>query len=278
MVYTVADPVAVIRLNRPERYNAFTGPMLDEIRDCARRADSDPAVVGIVLTGTGKAFSSGWDTETLAEDVGANSPLRRVAPDDPTPDWFSHLLDTGKPVIAAVNGVAAAGGFVLALMADVRIADPVARFTTAFSKRGLVAEHGSSWLLPRLIGHSRALDLLFTSRMVDATEALALGLVNRIAEHDAVEEACSYVRTLAESTAPASLRAAKQLVYRHLGDHDAAVREAWNVMIDSFAGPDPAEGARAFVERRPPSFRRLGADQGGSNTVGQTATETESSW
>lgn len=258
VVYAVHPPVAVIRLNRPERYNALNSDVLTRLRESVRAAEANPDVVGIVLTGTGKAFSSGWDTESLAEDVGANSPLRRLGPDDPTPELFSYLLDVTKPVIAAVNGVTVAGGLVLALMADRRFADPTARFATVFARRGLIAEHGTSWLLPRLIGLSKALDLLFTGRMVDAAEALRLGLIDQIAERDVLEEACDYVRVLADTVAPESLRVTKQLVYRQLGDYDAAVREAWNTMIDSFAGPDPEEGARAFVERRPPRFRRVG--------------------
>jgi enoyl-CoA hydratase/carnithine racemase len=267
VVYTVDPPVAVIRLNRPDRYNALNNEVLARLRESVRDAEANPDVVGIVLTGTGKAFSSGWDTESLADDVGPNSTLRRLGPDDPTPEMFSYLLDITKPVIAAVNGVAVAGGLVLAVLADRRFADPSARFATVFARRGLIAEHGSSWVLPRLVGLSKALDLLFTGRMVDATEALSLGLIDQIARDDVLEEACAYVRLLAETVAPESLRVTKQLVYRQLGDYDAAVREAWNTMIDSFSGPDPEEGARAFVERRPPNFRRVGARSAGEGEV-----------
>lgn len=257
--YSVNDPVAVIRLNRPDRLNALNADVLQAMRSAVRSAEQDPAVVGIVLTGTGRAFCSGWDADSLTSEVGADSPYGHVAEQDPTPDWFSYLLQTTKPVIAAINGVAAATGFVLALMADLRFAVPTARLTTAFARRGLVSEHGSSWLLPRLIGPSKALDLLFSARMVEAEEALRLGLVDRIAQGDVVEEASEYIRGLAESSSPASLRETKTLVYRHLGDHDQAVREAWNAMADSFARPDPTEGITAFVERRPPRFPRLGS-------------------
>lgn len=260
VVYSVTDPVAVVRLNRPDRLNALNADVLNALREAIRQAEDDPAVVGIVITGTGRGFCSGWDADALATEVGANSPYQRVNEQDPTPDWFSFLLGTAKPVIAAINGAAAATGFVLALMADLRFAAPTARLTTAFSRRGLVAEHGSSWLLPRLIGPSKALDLLFTSRMVDAEEALRIGLVDRVAD-DPVEEASAYIRALAESCSPSSLREAKRLVYRHLGDHDLAVREAWNAMTDSFERPDPTEGMSSFVERRAPRFPRIGDDE-----------------
>jgi enoyl-CoA hydratase/carnithine racemase len=261
VVCTIDDPVAVIRLNRPDNLNALDAAMLGTLRDSVRRAEHDPAVVGIIITGTGRGFCSGWDAESLVSEVGADSQYRHLREQDPTPDWFSFLLHTTKPVIAAVNGVAAATGFVLALMADLRFADPTARFTTAFSRRGLVAEHGSSWLLPRLIGPSKALDLLLTARMVDANEAVRIGLVDRIAAHNVVDEASDYIRALAENCSPSALRETKRLVYRHLGDHDHAIREAWNTMADSFDRTDPTEGMTAFVNRRPPRFPRVGDTQ-----------------
>jgi enoyl-CoA hydratase/carnithine racemase len=265
VLYSVSDPVAIVRLNKPDRLNALDVGMLGALHDAVRQAEQDPAVVGIIITGTGRAFCSGWDAEALVDEVGDESPYRPLTTQDPTPNWFSFLLSTTKPVIVALNGVAAATGFVLALMADLRFAAPAAKLTTAFAKRGLVAEHGSSWLLPRLIGPSRALDLLFTSRMVEAEEALRIGLVDRI-EDDPVAAAEQYVRGLAETVSPAALRDAKRLVYRHLGDHDAAVREAWDAMTDSFLRPDPTEGIASFVERRPPQFPRV-TDAGESPTL-----------
>jgi enoyl-CoA hydratase/carnithine racemase len=256
VLYTVNDPVAIVQLNRPDRLNALNFSMLRVLHESVRAAEEDPTVVGIVITGTGRAFCSGWDADALVDEVADDSPYQPLTEQDPTPNWFSFLLDTTKPVIVALNGVAAATGFVLALMADLRFAAPTARMTTAFAKRGLVAEHGSSWLLPRLIGPSRALDLLFTSRMVEAGEALRIGLVDRIHE-EPVEAAEHYIRGLAETVSPAALRGAKRLVYRHLGDHDRAVREAWNAMTESFLRPDPTEGIASFVERRPPRFPRI---------------------
>lgn len=258
IVYTVDDPVAVIRLDKEEQLNALDPAMLDEMRACVREAEDDRRVVGIVLTGTGRAFCSGWDATALADDVGEGSSYSAVGDGDPTPDLFAYLVKTSKPVLAAVNGVAAAAGFVLSLMADLRFCAAEARFSTTFAKRGLVAEHGSSWMLPRLVGTSKALDLLFTARMVGAEEALRIGLADRVVEGDPVDEASDYIRALARTSSPASLKETKRLVYGHLGNHDQAVRDAWNAMVDSFARPDPTEGISAFVERRDPQFPRLG--------------------
>ena len=189
---TLDPPVAVIRLERPDQLNAFTYPMLAALRRAVDTAVADPAVVGIVLTGAGRAFSAGLDMAALGASAatgdasaGASGVLAGAPRRDELPALFSYLLDVPKPVIAAVNGVAAGGGFVLAMMCDLRIAgEQGASFTTVFGKRGLVAEHGTSWLLPRLVGTSRALDLLWSSRRVDATEALRIGLVDRVVADD----------------------------------------------------------------------------------------------
>lgn len=159
IVYEVTDPVATIRLNRPEALNAFTHHTLGEIRNAVDRAVADRAVVGIIITGTGRAFSAGLDMASLTATTGSST-KPAPAPEDQLPGIFSYLLEVPKPVIAALNGVAAGGGLVLALMSDLRIAARDAQLTTVFLKRGLIAEHGTSWLLPRLVGVSRALDLL----------------------------------------------------------------------------------------------------------------------
>jgi enoyl-CoA hydratase/carnithine racemase len=150
IIYEVADPVATITLNRPERLNAMTNRMFADFRRAVEAAAEDPAVVGIVVTGVGRAFSAGLDTDALSAiaeagtaDSGASSTGRG--------GLFSYLTEVPKPVIAAVNGVTAGGGYVLATMCDVRFASPAARFTTVFSKRGLVGEHGVTWTTPRLV-------------------------------------------------------------------------------------------------------------------------------
>jgi enoyl-CoA hydratase/carnithine racemase len=257
----IDDPVALIRLNRPEKLNAFTYHTLREIRSAIDAAAADPRVVGIVITGNGRAFSAGLDLQVLTEiNEQQTAPEGADGDPDALPGIFSYLLEVPKPIIAAVNGVAAGGGLILALMSDLRFASSNASFTTVFLKRGLIAEHGSSWLLPRLTGVSRALDLLWMSERIDAEEARAVGLVDRVIEPEALlDTACDYVSRLAATVPPAAMAETKRLVYRHLGTgYREALREAQESQNRFVVAPDAVEGARSFIEKRPPRFRRLG--------------------
>jgi len=258
----IKDSVAVVRLDRPEKLNAFTFRMVAQIRDAVERAGADESAVGIVVTGTGRAFSAGLDTADLARSASGTEPSGDAAANpsaDELPALFSYILRIRKPVIAAVNGVAAGGGFVLAMMCDLRFAAESASFTTAFSKRGLIAEHGTSWILPRLVGLSRALDLLWSSRRFDAAEAFRLGFVDRIVPGDrVVEEACAYIRDLAANVSPRSIAVIKSQVYRHLSlGMEPAIRDADASMREALLHPDASEGVASFVERRPPRFQRF---------------------
>ncbi|MFU8815981.1 MAG: enoyl-CoA hydratase/isomerase family protein [Pseudomonadales bacterium] len=258
----IEDPVAIIRLNRPEKLNAFTHQTLREIRAAVDAAVADPRVVGIVITGNGRAFSAGLDLQVLA-DINEQQTAPTTGGDDANalPGIFSYLLEVPKPVIAAVNGVAAGGGLILALMSDLRFASSAASFTTVFLKRGLIAEHGSSWILPRLMGVSRALDLLWMSERIDAEEALSVGLVDRVTEPEAlIDTACDYISRLAAAVPPAAMAETKRLVYRHLGSgYREALREAEESQNRFVVAPDAIEGARSFMEKRPPRFGRLGS-------------------
>ena len=251
--------MVVVRMDRPEKLNAFTFEMIDAIRACVDRAASDERVLAIVITGTGRAFSAGLDTGDLARSASAGEP-RGSTPRSASelPALFSYLLRIAKPVIAAVNGVAAGGGFVLAMMCDLRFASDDASFTTAFSKRGLIAEHGTSWLLPRLVGTSRALDLLWSARRIDAAEALRIGFVDRVVPRERLlDEVRAYVHALASTVSPRSLAVMKSQVYRHwsLG-MEPALFEADELMKQALRHPDAAEGVASFVERRAPRFKR----------------------
>jgi enoyl-CoA hydratase/carnithine racemase len=266
VVVEVADCVAIVRLNRPERMNAFTFRMVAEIRSAIDRAAADENVVGIIITGTGRAFSAGLDTTDLARSASgtAQADLENSTPaTDDLPALFSYLLKIPKPVIAAVNGVAAGGGFVLAMMCDLRFAAESASFTTVFSKRGLIAEHGTSYLLPRLVGTSRALDLLWSSRRFDAAEALRIGFADRVVANDrVVEEARSYLRELAANVSPRSLAVIKAQVYGHLSlGMEAAIRHSDKIMNEALTHPDATEGVASFVERRPPRFQPWKGDK-----------------
>ncbi len=171
----------------------------------------------------------------------------------------TFALTIPKPIIAAVNGACAGLGLVHALMCDLRFAASEAKLTTAFARRGLVAEHGISWMLPRLIGPARALDLLLSGRIVLGREAAELGLVNRAIEADRLlEETLDYARMLASESSPASMAHVKHQVYADLERPlDASMEEANRLMAACFAGPDFGEGVRSFLERRAPKFAPL---------------------
>lgn len=254
----VADGVAVITLNRPERLNAWTQAMEHDyfalLQDCGR----SPDVRAIVVTGAGRGFCAGADMnelETLSADGAALPPHDSERPAQSLP------LTIAKPILAAINGPCAGIGLVQALMCDVRFAAAGAKLTTAFARRGLVAEHGISWLLPRLVGPARALDLLLSGRIVLAEEAAAMGLVNRVcAPERLLEDALAYARELAVSCSPASMATMKRQVYADLERGLAeAMTSADSLMLESFAQPDFAEGVASFVERREPRFAALGA-------------------
>jgi enoyl-CoA hydratase/carnithine racemase len=259
VTYSVDGPMGIVRLDRPEKLNAFTFVMIEQIRGAVEQAAADPDVVAIVITGTGRAFSAGLDTVDLTRStegtVGRST--ERAADDDELPALFSYLLRVSKPVIAAVNGVTAGGGFVLAMMSDLRFAAESASFTTAFSKRGLIAEHGTSWLLPRIVGTSRALDLLWSARRIGADEALRMGFVDRVVPDGALlDEVRAYVTELAANVSPRSIAVMKAQIYGDLSlPLEAALRGADEQVNASLDHPDAKEGVVSFVERRPPRFQ-----------------------
>lgn len=258
IIFEVSDPVATITLNRPERLNAMTDSLFRDFRDAIDTAAADPSVVGIVVTGAGRAFSAGLDTDGLIAIAQAGSGGSGRATKG-RGGLFSYLTEVPKPVIAAVNGVVAGGGYVLATMCDIRIGCPAARFTTVFSKRGLVAEHGVTWTTPRLVGLGRAMDLLWTSRMIDADEAYRIGLLEFLVD-DPVAEAKNYIEELAKNVSPTSMADTKRMIWDHAGlDIDTSLEDVVDVVGAQFGRPDIAEGVNSFLEKRPPAFPRLGS-------------------
>lgn len=251
----VTDGVCVLTLNRPERMNAWTHEMEARYFDLLAEAERDPETRVIVVTGAGRGFCPGFDMDALAamssgqENGDATGPSR--------PQTFP--LTIGKPIVAAINGACAGIGLVQALMCDIRFAAAGAKFTTAFARRGLVAEHGSSWMLPRLVGPAAALDLLLSGRVFLAEEAERLGVVNRVFDPESVlEETLAYARDAAANCSPASMAAMKAQVYRDLQRGlDESLEDANRLMLESFARPDFAEGVQSFVERREPKFAPL---------------------
>ena len=258
LTYEVDDPVATITLNRPATLNALTYPMLAAFREAVDAAARDPKVVGIVVTGAGRGFCSGLDASVLQATTTTGSSSRPKT--DDVPGLFTWLLSVPKPVISAVNGVAAGGGFVLTVMSDLRIASTAGSFTSIFSKRGLIAEHGTTWIVPRLVGAGAALDLLWSSRKIDAAEAHRIGLVQQVVEPDDLLPACRrYIVDLAESVSPASLADTKRLVYEGFGvEYPAALQVIDEVQYAALDRVDSKEGAAALIEKRPASFPRLG--------------------
>jgi len=256
ILFETMGRVALIRLNRPQTLNALTMAMLADIRRLVATAEADPEVTAIAFVGEGRGFCSGLDSQALVESTRAGSAGQRSGGPD-LPGMFSYLLEVGKPVISAVNGVAAGGGFVLAMMSDLRFGSEAASFTTIFSKRGLIAEHGTSWLLPKLVGASRALDLLWSSRRVNAEEALRIGLLDRVLPADELLPAVvEYVDQLAETVSPNSIAVIKAQVYRHLSEAARpALEDSDRLTKASLDHPDAKEGAMALVERRAPRFQ-----------------------
>jgi len=251
-LYDVRDGVAVVTLNRPERNNGMNGDLEVAYLTRLLQAADDPAARAIVVTGTGKSFCPGADL--AGGPAASGEPL----PNSKIPVDVARRID--KPMIAAINGGCAGVGLVQALFCDVRFADANAKFTTAFARRGLVAEYGIAWMLPRIVGRGAAADLLLSGRTFTADEALRLGMVSRVCEPGTVVEAAvAYARDLAVNVSPASMATMKRQLERYqFMDWDGALADSHTLMRQSMGQPDVIEGIGAFVARREPSFVPLG--------------------
>lgn len=260
--YEVRDRIVKITFNRPDRMNALTKIMERELREAMEQAGNDPEVRAIILTGAGRAFCAGMDMDELEvlppEDIRAQEWMRPYDMNRRA-DYqtrYSYFPAVQKPIIAAINGAAAGLGLVMSLYSDIRFASETAVFATAFAKRGLIAEHGIAWMLPRVVGPGHAADLLYSSRKVSAMEALQMGLVNRLVKPEALlDEAHAYARDLADNVSPRSIRVMKRQLwespYQSLGD---AVMSANHEMFLSIQSEDFTEGVAHFLERRPARF------------------------
>jgi enoyl-CoA hydratase/carnithine racemase len=267
-LYQVTERVATLTLNRPDKLNAWTAVMEQEVRAAMTEAEKDDSVRAIVLTGAGRGFCSGADISLLSAvaQKGINEVQRAQATQTSSastngarPDFqkkYSYFPALTKPVIAAINGPAVGLGLVIALYADIRLASDAARFGTAFARRGLIAEYGMAWMLPRLVGHANALDLLFSARMIDAAEAFRMGLANQILPAATFAEAVQkYAAEMASTVSPRSLRVMKRQVYDAMFQ---TLAESFGVaereMIESLKCDDFKEGVAHFVEKRAPVF------------------------
>ncbi len=269
ILYEVKDPIATITLNRPDRLNAYTSRMGDEIKHAVAAAEADPQVVAILITGAGRGFCAGADMGDLKKassgDADFFSADRLEAdPGDPEMTGFraplAYMHSVRKPIVAAINGPVAGIGLALALFCDIRFAADSAVFTTAFAQRGLIAEWALSWTLSRLIGQARAADLVLSARKVRAEEAAEMGLVNRVLPKDELLAfAENYARELGTNCSPTSLQIIKRQLYNGLHQNlDEAMSDSIALMNESLRRADFKEGVDSFLEKRPPKFPRIG--------------------
>lgn len=257
------DGVAVITLNRPEQRNGWNPELERRFYQVLADADQDEGIRACVLTGAGKTFCPGVDSGRLDRIAGVTLDLsNRITP--------SHTLAFRKPLIAAINGGCAGMGLVQALMCDVRFAARGAKFTTAFARRGLAGEYGATWLLPRVIGTERALDLLLSARTFDADEALQLGVVSRVVDRDDLLVAArSYAADIAANCSPASLAMIKHQVLTDAdADYESAMRRGYRAMHALANGVDFREGIDSYLQRRLPQFAPLAPDMRPADITG----------
>ena len=267
--YAVADRVATITQNRPDQLNAWTATKEQEVRSAVEEAGRDGQVRVIVLTGAGRGFCAGADISLLGAVAkqGATEQVRERAlrnpgtggPEGVRADFqnrYSYFLATEKPVIAAINGPAVGLGLVIALYCDLRFASDAARFSTVFARRGLIAEYGMAWMLPRIVGHANALDLLFSARTIDAPEAVRMGLANRVFPQEGfLDRVNEYAQNLTSNVSPRSMKVIKRQVYEAMFE---SLQEAFEIseheMIASFDSEDFKEGVAHYLEKRSPDF------------------------
>jgi len=257
IIYTKKEGIATITLNRPEKRNAFSPAMMESIYQAVEDAAEDDTVRVLVITGTGSAFCSGADVKAMAERFnqpgggGQGEPemMKRVS----LPVLFRKFE---KPIIAAINRVADAGGFDFALACDIRIASDKARFAELFIRRGVMPAMGGTYFLPRLVGVDRACQLIWTGDMIDAREAERIGLVTMVVPHEELESATLELAEKLAKGPPLAIQKAKRNIYRGLGmDLESALEYAASDMKELQQTEDHEEGARAFVEKRQPVFK-----------------------
>jgi enoyl-CoA hydratase/carnithine racemase len=266
--YFLDGGIATVELHRPERMNAWTGRMHTEYRWCLAEADRDPAARAIVVTGAGRGFCVGGDAKALEghAEKGGYDPGTPAVMAEPGfgvaaefDASFAYQFGLQKPIVAAINGPAAGVGLALACFTDLRFAAAGIKMTTAHGKLNLPAEYGLSWILPRLVGLTRANDLLLTSRAFLAEEAKDMGMLNEVyPREELLEHTYAYVQRMIETVSPNSLKQTRWQVYRDLHrDAATAVRDSEALIDEMMKEADYREGVEAFVEKRPPRWHDL---------------------
>ncbi|UAJ09276.1 crotonase/enoyl-CoA hydratase family protein [Polymorphobacter megasporae] len=278
--YAVADGIATITLDRPDKLNAFTGTMMAELIAAFDAADADDAVRAVIVTGEGRAFCAGadlsagaatFDYDNRADNPRGASPVRADGSIDYVHDAVRdgggrvtlRIFQSLKPVIAAINGPAVGIGATMLLAMDIRIAADTARFGFVFARRGIVPEACSSWFLPRIVGIAQALEWCFSGRVFPASEALAGRLVSKVVPAaDLIAEAMRIAREIADNTAPVSIALTRQMMWRMLGaasPMDAHKIDSRAIYSRGRSG-DAKEGVMSFIEKRPAAFPETVAD------------------
>jgi enoyl-CoA hydratase/carnithine racemase len=256
VLYDVADHVATITINRPEQQNTISGPMLDALSRCLLEADRDPEVRAMVIAGSGRFFCAGLDLRSGR--VGGGSSEQRSSPATidlrNTPPTVLHNLDT--PTICALNGSAAGYGMDLALGCDIRIMADTAKLAAAFTARGVVPESGGTWILPRLIGWSKAAELIFTGRTLTAQESEQLGLVSKVVPAaETVAAAQALAREIA-GNAPLAVQSSKRMMRMAMNEtFNDHVHHVYLQLLPLFQSEDFREGMASFLEKRKPEFK-----------------------
>ncbi len=272
IIYDVKDRIATITLNRPDRLNAYTDRMSRNIRVAMAEAVRDSGVRVIMLTGAGRGFCAGADMDVLTNIVGnTREPTTQAHDADDVFDSgygpslhsefmdmrrFGYFMRTKKPIIAAINGPVAGIGLVMALYADMRFVSEKAVLTTSFAQRGLIAEHGISWLLPRLVGPAHALDLLLSARKLTPQEAERIGLVNKVLPQETfMQDVTTYARLLADTVSPRSMAIIKAQVWKaEFQSFGEALAVADIEMAQTFRSPEFKEGVAHYLEKRAAQF------------------------
>ena len=247
------EGVLTLTLNRPERLNAISGPMLGALSSELDRANVDAEVRVVVITGAGRGFCSGLDLKARSEDGPAETPALRLFDLHNSPPLVLHRMD--KPVVCALNGPAAGYGMDLALGCDIRIASDQAKLGAVFVRRGVLPESGGTWYLPRLVGWAKAAEIAFMGDVLDAQRSLELGLVNRVVPHDDLMKEVQDVATHIASNAPYSVQATKRMMRLGMDEtFESAVDHTYLQLGPMFRSEDFREGMSAFLERRDPTF------------------------
>ncbi|MBL6852737.1 MAG: enoyl-CoA hydratase [Alphaproteobacteria bacterium] len=274
LLYDVKDRIGTITLNRPDRLNAYNDRMASDIRKAMAEAANDPAVRVIILTGAGRGFCAGADMQVLQAVPTDGTPRAASAARGDIGDAFkskygpnldkefadmtrfAYFMRTKKPIIAAINGPAAGMGLIMSLYCDFRFVSDKAVITSSFAQRGLIAEHGIAWLLPRLIGPAHAFDVLLSARKISPQEAKEMGLVNKVFAADTfMDNVHAYARLLADTVSPRSMAVMKAQIWKSLfQDFGTALEAADAEMPPSFVWPDFKEGVSHFLEKRAPKF------------------------